>query len=101
MSTRCIKINRNRGNWVSPEEIKAWADSGVETVHCHNDGDYYDDGLFWRDGSYPPYPPADMTRYDQVIEGSHRAGIRIATYFSNKELHPSTREYQAMGPACL
>lgn len=88
-------FNRNRGDWVSPEQIHRWADSGIQTVHCHNDGDYYDDGLFWRDGSYPPYP--DMERYNQVIADCHKAGIRVATYFSNKELHPSTAQFQQYG----
>ncbi len=88
-------FNRNRGNWVNAEQVKQWAGSGIQTVHCHNDGDYYNDGLFWRDGSYPPYP--DMERYDQVIAECHKAGIRVATYFSNKELHPSTREFQEHG----
>ena len=88
-------FNRNRGQWVAPEQIRRWADTGIQTVHCHNDGDYYDDGLFWRDGSYPPYP--DMGNYDQVITNCHQAGIQVATYFSNKELHPSTREFQDHG----
>jgi hypothetical protein len=90
-------FNRNRGNWVSAEQVRHWADQGMQTVHCHNDGDYYDDGLFWRDGSYPPYP--DMDRYDKVLEECHRAGIRTATYFSNKELHPSTEEFKQHGEA--
>ncbi len=90
-------FNRNRGDWVSTETIRHWAEQGYQTVHCHNDGDYYDDGRFWRDGSYPPYP--DMDRYDQVLKDCHRAGIRTATYFSNKELHPSTREFQDHGAA--
>ena len=88
-------FNRNRGNWVSAEQIRQWARDGIQTVHCHNDGDYYDDGLFWRDGSYPPYP--DMDKYDQVIADCHKAGIRVATYFSNKELHPSTSQFQQHG----
>ncbi|MGC8989952.1 MAG: DUF6259 domain-containing protein, partial [Verrucomicrobiia bacterium] len=88
-------FNRNRGNWVSPDQVRRWAESGIQTVHCHNDGDYYDDGLFWRDGSYPPYP--DMEKYDAVIAECHRAGIRVATYFSNKELHPSTAEFRDHG----
>ena len=88
-------FNRNRGDWVSTEEIRRWAEKGIQTVHCHNDGDYYDDGLFWRDGSYPPYP--DMDRYDKVLTDCRRAGIRTATYFSNKELHPSTKEFQEHG----
>ena len=65
-------FNRNRGDWVSAEEIQRWAERGIQTVHCHNDGDYYDDGLFWRDGSYPPYP--DMDRYDKVIADCRQAG---------------------------
>jgi hypothetical protein len=88
-------FNRNRGDWVAPDQIRQWATNGIQTVHCHNDGDYYDDGLFWRDGSYPPYP--DMDKYNAVIEQCHRAGIRVATYFSNKELHPATREFQEHG----
>jgi hypothetical protein len=88
-------FNRNKGEWVSLEQVRRWAHSGIQTVHCHNDGDYYQDGLFWRDGSYPPYP--DMDRYDKVIRDCHDAGLRVATYFSNKELHPSTREYQEHG----
>jgi hypothetical protein len=88
-------FNRNRGDWVSTEQVQHWAESGIQTVHCHNDGDYYDDGLFWRDGSYPPYP--DMDKYDKVIADCHKVGIRSATYFSNKELHPSTPQYQQHG----
>jgi hypothetical protein len=90
-------FNRNRGAWVPPEQMRRWKETGLETVHCHNDGDYYDDGLFWRDGSYPPYP--DMDKYDQVIKDCQQAGIRVATYFSNKELHPSTPEFQRHGAA--
>jgi hypothetical protein len=90
-------FNRNRGNWVSTEQVKQWAERGIQTVHCHNDGDAYDDGLFWRDGSYPPYP--DMDRYNKVLADCRGAGIRTATYFSNKELHPSTKEFQEHGAA--
>ena len=90
-------FNRNRGAWVSADQIRRWAEKGMQTVHCHNDGDYYDDSLFWRDGSYPPYP--DMDRYDKVLTDCRRAGIRTATYFSNKELHPSTKQFQEHGTA--
>lgn len=92
-------FNRNKGNWVSEDTIKQWAESGIITVHCHNDGDYYDDGLFWRDGSYPPYPPEDMGKFDKVIETCHRYGIKVATYFSNKELHSSTEPFKKNGQA--
>jgi hypothetical protein len=88
-------FNRNRGEWVSTEAIRRWAEKGIHTVHCHNDGDYFDDGLFWRDGAYPPYP--DMDRYDKVLTDCREVGIQTATYFSNKELHPSTKEFQEHG----
>ncbi len=88
-------FNRNRGNWVSERDIAEWARKGIQTAHCHNDGDYYDDGLFWRDGSYPPYP--DMDRYDKVLRDCRAAGIRTATYFSNKELHPDTPAFRQNG----
>jgi hypothetical protein len=82
------------GKWVSEEQVKQWADSGIGTVHCHNDGDALGDGLFWRDGSYPPYPPEEMKKYDRTIDLCHAHGIRVATYFSNKELHPTTQAYK-------
>jgi hypothetical protein len=88
-------FNRNRGDWATAQQIRTWAEQGIQTIHCHNDGDYYEDGLFWRDGSYPPYP--DMDKYDRVIADAHSAGIRVATYFSNKELHPGTAEFQQHG----
>jgi hypothetical protein len=82
------------GKWVSEAQVKQWADSGIRTVHCHNDGDALGDGLFWRDGSYPPYPPEDMKKYDRTIDLCHKYGIRVGTYFSNKELHPTTQDYK-------
>ncbi len=88
-------FNRNRGEWLTTAQIQELAAKGIQTLHCHNDGDYYGDGLFWRDGSYPPYP--DMDKFDRVVTDSHAAGLRVATYFSNKELHPSTPEFQAHG----
>jgi hypothetical protein len=88
-------FNRNRGDWVSTSQIRQWAANGLQSVHCHNDGDAFGDGLFWRDGSYPPYP--DMDRYDKVIADCHKVGIRVGTYFSNKELHPSTEAFQQHG----
>jgi hypothetical protein len=38
-----------------------------------------------------------MDKYDQVIADCHKVGIRVATYFSNKELHPSTTQFQQHG----
>lgn len=87
----------NRKHWPSEEQIKSYADRGVRTMHFHQDGDSFRDGQFWRDGSYPPFGPDDMAQYDRVIADCHRHGIRVATYFSNKELHPTVAAYQQHG----
>ena len=81
----------NRHDWPTEEQIRSWAEGGIRTAHFHHDGDSFGDGLFWRDGTYPPFGPGDMAQYDRVIDTCHKHGIRVATYFSNKELHPSAR----------
>jgi hypothetical protein len=87
----------NRGAWVSEEQIRKNAEDGIVTMHLHNDGDAHGDGLFWRDGSYPPYPPAEMKKMDQVIAAIHRHGMKTAPYFSHHELHQSTEEFKKHG----
>ena len=83
----------DRRNWPAAATIRNWAAAGVGTAHFHHDGDRYGDGLFWRDGCYPPFGPDDMRAYDRVLRSCRDHGIRTATYFSNKELHTSTRAY--------
>jgi hypothetical protein len=87
----------NRKEWPAPETIRSWAERGVHTAHFHHDGDSFKDGLFWRDGTYPPFGPEDMAEFDRVIADCHRHGIRVATYISNKELHPTTEAYKQHG----
>jgi hypothetical protein len=41
----------NKGQWVSTEQIAQNAAKDIGTMNLHNDGDYYKDGMFWRDGS--------------------------------------------------
>ncbi len=100
----CGRANRlflhrtfQRKNWPTAEQIRGWAESGIASMHFHHDGDSFRDGHFWRDGSYPPFGPDDMREYDRVIADCHRHGIRVATYFSNKELHPTVEAYQRHG----
>lgn len=87
----------NRNNWPKDEAIKKWAANGVKTAHFHHDGDTFHDGLFWRDGSYPPFDPQDMAEFDRVLRTCRENGIRATTYFSNKELHPTTDIYKDRG----
>ena len=87
----------NGGKWVTEAEIKKNAADGITTMRLHNDGDSKGDGLYWRDGSYPPYPPAEMKKMDEVIATCHKYGIKVAPYFSNHELNQSTPEFKAHG----
>ncbi len=87
----------NRGEWVSDDEIRRNAERGVITMTLHNDGDVHDDGLFWRDGTFPPYPPDQMKKMEHVIDTCHQNGIKVMPYFSNHELHQSTEAFKAHG----
>jgi hypothetical protein len=87
----------NRSKWPTADEIATQAERGIDTVHFHHDGDVANDGLFWRDGVYPPFDPKDMREFDRVIADYHRHKVRVTTYFSNKELHPSTEAFKRQG----
>ncbi len=89
---------RNRdGKEITEANVRSWAESGIREITLHNDGDTFKDGVFWRDGSYPPYPPETMRKMDEMIGWSHKHGIRIAPYFSNHELHQSTPAFKEHG----
>ncbi len=87
----------NRGQWVSDDEIRRNAQHGIVTMTLHNDGDVNGDGLFWRDGSYPPYPPDQMKKMKHVLETCHKFGIKNLPYFSNHELNQSTEVFKSHG----
>jgi hypothetical protein len=87
----------NRGQWVPDEEIRRNAEAGTVTMTLHNDGDAHGDGLFWRDGTYPPYPPEEMKKMEHVLKTCHDCGIKTLPYFSNHELHQSTEAFKQHG----
>jgi hypothetical protein len=84
----------DRGRWVPDDEIRHNAASGIVTMTLHDDGDVNSDGLFWRDGSYPPYPPDEMKKMEHVLKTCHECGIKTLPYFSNHELHQSTEAFK-------
>lgn len=86
-----------RGEWVSEDEVKRNAELGVETMTLHDDGDYNDDGLYWRDGSWPPYPPDQMKKMGEVIGYCHKYGIKTVPYFSSHGLDGSTPVFKNHG----
>ena len=90
-------VNRNSGKWVTGDQIKEWSQSGVSTMSYQDDGDTDHDGIFWRDGIYPPYSPDEMKKLDEVVDLCHREGIKTSTYFSLKEFNPSAQGYKDFG----
>jgi hypothetical protein len=87
----------NGGKWVSDEEIRRKAEAGIITMTLHNDGDSHHDGLYWRDGTYPPYPPEQMKNMEHVIATCQQNGIKVLPYFSNHELNMSTDTFKKHG----
>ena len=75
----------------SEEEVKRWADSGVNVVRLHND--YSPDENFWHDGAWPPYDEKGMQELRRVITTCHRYKILIVPYFSIHEFHPKAAGY--------
>jgi hypothetical protein len=90
-------FNPQGGKWVSDEQIKTNASLGVMTMTLHDDGDANHDGLYWRDGAWPPYPPDQMKKMGDVIASCHEQGIKTVPYFSNHELNQATDEFKAHG----
>ncbi len=91
--------------WPDAGELRALADYGVRLARVHNDGDAYGNGVFWRDASYPPYPPAEMARMDKALADADAAGIDVVPYFSCKEWHPDAamaadNSFAAHGETC-
>lgn len=90
-------FGREGASWTPEDEIKRWANRGIKITTFQDACHYYGDKMFWRDGTYPPYPPEEMKKMDKVIETSHRHGIKVVPYFSAKELHPSADEFKKHG----
>ena len=79
-------------DWISDKEIKKLAGAGVTLMRFHCD--YREDGVFWRDGVYPPFDKRGMKELKRVINACHRNGIKIVPYISLKEFHPSAPDYE-------
>ena len=82
---------------MSEDEVKHNAEMGVGTMTLHDDGDANHDGLYWRDGDWPPYPPEQMKKMAEVIENCHKSGLKTVPYFSNHELNYGTKEITTHG----
>ena len=74
--------------WPTEEDFARLKEAGVTLMRVHNDGDAFDNGIFWRDCAYPPYPPDEMAKMDEALRQAGEAGISVAPYFSLHEYHP-------------
>ena len=90
-------INRNSGKWITNDQIMDWARSGVSTVSYQDDGDLDRDGIFWKDGVYPPYSTEEMNKLNDILDLCHQQGIKTSVYFSLKEFHPSAIAFKNSG----
>jgi hypothetical protein len=91
--------NQTRKDFLNDKEIRRMADHKVQILRHHDDGPQ-PDGVFWRDGGYPPYPAPIMNKLDTCISGLHDFGIHITPYFSLHEWHPDTNQFREKAPAC-
>lgn len=76
-----------RKTFLRHERIVHLGACGGRLVRHHDDAPQ-PDGIFWRDGSYPPYPPDRMQLMDACIRDLHDHGVRVTPYFSLHEWHP-------------
>lgn len=83
--------------WPDRDEIQRQTGAGVEIQRIHNDGDYCGNGIFWRDGAYPPYPAGEMEKMDRAVRDCLDSGAKIVPYFSCKEWHPEALDFASFG----
>jgi hypothetical protein len=83
----------------SSEKIAEMAEHQVQLLRHHDDCPKQD-GIFWRDGSYPPYPPEVMQRMDASLKALHQHGIKVAPYFSLHEWHPDSPSFAEKAEQC-
>jgi hypothetical protein len=82
-------------SWNAIETMKAYADSGLETLCFRNDVD--SSGRYWRNGVYPPYDAAGMDELKDAINAAHAAGLKIIARVGVHEVHTSVPEYTRHG----
>lgn len=74
--------------WPEESDLTRLENAGASLMTIHNDGNTLNDGIFWRDAAYPPYPPEEMAKMDDTLRRASAHGIRVVPYFSLHEYHP-------------
>lgn len=86
--------------WPTKADFKRDHKLGVEYRRLHNDGDLREDGIFWRDVDYPPYPADEMKKMDQCIADAAKNGVDVVPYMSVKEYHPEAPGFDKNAEKC-
>ena len=90
-------LMRNRGfenQWPENDKLQMLHDAGAGLMRFHNDGDTYNNGIFWRDAAYPPYAPEIMAKMDDLLQRAHEHGLSVVPYFSLHEYHPDAAGFK-------
>jgi len=82
-----------RNVFMNHENIAELGAHHAQVVRLHDDSPQ-PEGIFWRDGSYPPYPPEIMKTMDASLADLHAHGIGCTPYFSMHEINPETPGYE-------
>ena len=84
--------------WPAEADYADWESAGVSLMRLHNDGDCFDNGIFWRDADYPPYPADEMKKMERTLKLAHRHHIDVVPYFSLHEYHPDAPGFRQNAP---
>ena len=99
LTTEMLRFDRDfEHRWPTDEEIADWKKLGATLMRLHNDCDRYQNGEFWRGGSYPPYSPEEMKKMDRFLEKANNAGVAVVPYFSVHEYHWQSPGFRENGP---
>lgn len=82
-------------HWPDRKKLDSLRRDGFSILRLHNDGDCAKNGVFWRDGAYPPYPADEMAKMDRCLADAADAGLSVVPYFSCKEYHPDAPGFEA------
>ncbi len=76
--------------WPESDDMDTLNAAGYSLLRLHNDGNAYNNGIFWRSCSYPPYPPDEMTKMERTLQLAKERKINVVPYFSLHEFHPDS-----------
>lgn len=90
-----LNLSRPDGDrWIRDEELSSVRSGGGSLLLMQNDGNTHNDRIFWRNGDYPPYPPEEMSKMDEMLDRAHKQHLDVVPYFSLHEFHPESAGFR-------